>query len=197
MKNIWDERFATPEYIYGTLPNSFFKQFIDTVKSGTLLLPAEGEGRNALYALQKGWNVTAVDYSVEGRNKALKLARSNGFNLNYVVADLAGWDTVLEVDSIALLYAHFPPETRLNIHIKLASMLLPGGKLLIEAFSKHQLQFDSGGPRNSEMLYSAEILGQDFAGLEIEYLEELVIELDEGGFHQGQAAVVRMIANKK
>lgn len=196
MREFWDERFAEPDYIYGIMPNAYFKQFIDSSDSGTLLLPAEGEGRNALYALQREWQVHAVDYSEEGRKKAIKLAKDNAFELKYSVADLAEWDEDVKVDAIALLYAHFPPQLRSTIHSKLINKLKPGGTLVMEAFSKEQMQFNSGGPRNLEMLYSKSMLELDFSTLKIEYIEELEVEIDEGEYHKGKASVIRIIAKK-
>lgn len=196
MRHFWDERYANQEYVYGIMPNAFFKEFIDNSRPGNLLLPAEGEGRNALYALQHGWDVTAVDYSDEGRKKAIKLANDNGYELNYSVADLAEWDEEVEPDAIALLYAHFPPNLRSEIHGKLMAKLKRGGKIVMEAFSPKQLQYNSGGPPNLDLLYSKSILESDFQALKIEYLEELEVKIQEGDYHKGKASVVRMIAKK-
>lgn len=196
MKEFWNERFAEPDYIYGVMPNAYFQQFIDSSDTGTILLPAEGEGRNALYALQSGWQVHAVDYSEEGRKKALKLAKDNDFELKYSVADLAEWNEDVKVDAIALLYAHFPPQLRSAIHSKLISKLKPGGTLVMEAFSREQMQFNSGGPRNLEMLYSKSMLEEDFSTLNVEYIEELNVEINEGEYHKGKASVIRLIAKK-
>jgi len=78
MENLWDSRFKAKEYVYGTLPNVFFKTTIDKYNlKGKILLPAEGEGRNAVYAAQKGMDVYAFDTSIEGKNKAMKLAELN------------------------------------------------------------------------------------------------------------------------
>ena len=63
MKDFWNERYGAPEYAYGTEPNVFFKQELDGLKPGRLLLPAEGEGRNGVYAAEKGWSVSAYDWS--------------------------------------------------------------------------------------------------------------------------------------
>jgi hypothetical protein len=70
----WNERYGADEYVYGKEPNGFLKEFIDNHPPGKILLPAEGEGRNAVYAASKGWEVTAFDFSEEGKKKALKLA---------------------------------------------------------------------------------------------------------------------------
>lgn len=68
----WDQRYRENASVYGLEPNPFFKAFIDKHKSGRLLLPAEGEGRNAIYAAAKGWQVDAFDFSEVSRDKALR-----------------------------------------------------------------------------------------------------------------------------
>ena len=76
MQEFWNKRYAENEMVFGYKPNQFFKLFIDLHISGTLLLPAEGEGRNAVYAAEKGWQVDAFDFSATAKEKALKYAAS-------------------------------------------------------------------------------------------------------------------------
>ena len=91
--DFWDARYEGETYAYGTEPNAYFRQQLDALPPGRLLLLAEGEGRNAVYAAKRGWQVTAVDFSDEGRAKALRLAVAQGVRLDYQVADLTalGW----------------------------------------------------------------------------------------------------------
>ncbi len=84
----WNERFSTDKYIYGKNPNKFFKEQIDKLKPGRLLLLGEGEGRNSVYAAIKGWEVDAVDFSQTAKEKALKLAKKNNVNINYTISNL-------------------------------------------------------------------------------------------------------------
>jgi len=197
MKEFWNERYATKEYAYGKTPNSFLKNFIDNeAQAGSLLLPAEGEGRNAIYAALKGWNVHALDYSESAIKKARILASENHVEINYELADLETWDETLRVDVVACIFAHFNPQTRESIHKKFIDKLNPGGKIVIEAFSKKQLYYESGGPKDYDWLYSEKILRNDFNTLKIQSLQERNIILDEGEFHQGEASIIRMIAQK-
>ena len=51
MIDFWNDRYEKAAYAYGKEPNVFFKSIIDTIDNkGTALFPAEGEGRNAVYA---------------------------------------------------------------------------------------------------------------------------------------------------
>ena len=98
---------------------------------------------------------------------------------------------------MAFIYAHFPPAIRKQIHQKAIHWLKPGGKIIIEAFHPNQLQNNSGGPKELSMLYTEEMIKEDFEGLEIEILQTSQTTLNEGKYHEGRADIVRFIAVKK
>ena len=196
--DFWDARYAEETYAYGTEPNAYFRQRLDALPPGRLLLLAEGEGRNAVYAAQRGWQVTAVDFSDEGRAKALRWAGAQGVHLDYQVADLTalGWLRPGHYDAVGLIYAHLTPADRRAVHAAVAASLAPGGHLIVEAFSPRQLGLPSGGPRTVEMLYEPATLAEDFAGLSILENHALGVVLHEGSFHAGPANVVRLLATR-
>ncbi|PKP53566.1 MAG: SAM-dependent methyltransferase [Bacteroidetes bacterium HGW-Bacteroidetes-1] len=198
MKHFWNERFSSEIYIYGELPNKFFRSQLSLLPKGNILLPGEGEGRNAVWAAANGWQVDAVDYSESGREKALALSAKNNVKLNdYLIEDLTFFEPKkLYYDVIALVFVHLNPVDRPVLHQKLVEALKPGGRIIIEAFTPDQLRFNSGGPRNPDLLYSAEMLAGDFAQLKINLLEESIGFLDEGDNHAGKAALVRLVAEK-
>ena len=194
MSEFWDIRYAPEHYYYGKEPNGFFKGCIDSSQAGIILLPGDGEGRNSVYAASQGWDVFAFDPSKQGMKKALKLAEEKGVGINYEVCDLD--DYVLEAkifDMIALIYVHLYPEERKLHHKGLISALKPGGKLVMEVFSKKQLGNDSGGPKDIELLYDVEELKEDFRTMSIIKAVELSIYHDKSFAHQGQAEVIRFI----
>ncbi|MGN6602658.1 MAG: class I SAM-dependent methyltransferase [Ginsengibacter sp.] len=196
-KEFWNERYSSEDFVYGTAPNEFFKSQIDKLPPGKLLLPAEGEGRNAVYAAKLNWTIDAFDQSEKGKEKCEALARENNVTINYTVSDAL--DIPLEqnkYDLIALVFAHFPSSIRNEIHQKCIAALKPGGMLLLEAFTPKQLQNESGGPKDSDMLYSKEILESDFTALKIQSLDEKEIELKESKQHWGKADVIRLVAVK-
>lgn len=193
--SLWDERYATPQYIYGIEPNRFFRHNLDKLSRGRILLPAEGEGRNAVYAAKAGWEVCAFDSSAVARSKALKLADQNGVNIDYRIMDYEMVDYPNQsFDAIALIYAHSP--IREFVHRRMVELLKPGGVLILEGFSKHQINFASGGPRNTDWLFSTDELKSDFNGLKSINVWEDTIELDEGIGHKGIASVIRMLGYK-
>ena len=196
-KEMWDQRYAESEYVYGTKPNEFFKQELDKLVPGKILLPAEGEGRNAVYAGEKGWVVSAFDQSEEGRKKALRLAAERGVAIEYQIRNL---ETVgypeNHFDAIALVFVHTPAIKRQQIHRNLIRFLKPGGTVILIGFSKEQLQFTSGGPKVESMLFSQEELKEDFSDLHLRSIELLEKKVEEGDFHQGKASVIQMVAIK-
>jgi 2-polyprenyl-3-methyl-5-hydroxy-6-metoxy-1,4-benzoquinol methylase len=191
----WDNRFADAAYAYGTQPNVYFKQQLDAIsKPGRLLLLAEGEGRNAVYAAQQGWKVTAVDFSEKGRTKALALAAEKGVSVEYILANIQSYDMLSDGpwDAIGLIYFHLSTEQRSAIHQKCAQALKPGGALILEAFHLKQIERLSGGPKDLDMLYTQRLLADDFVGLEVLEAMEITTVLQEGEGHKGEAEVVRL-----
>ncbi|MEH0155375.1 methyltransferase domain-containing protein [Limibacter armeniacum] len=198
-KEFWDERFASQEYAYGKQGSQFVKSQLEQLKPGKLLLPAEGEGRNAVTSALQGWEVTAFDISEEGRRKAMLLADDAGVQIEY---ELKGFDTfeaeAESFDAVALVYAHTFPEVRNAYHRKLIGFLKPGGTLILEGFSKEQFGKPSGGPKVLEMLFDEEMLMSDFGDLLTDIRIEKVSQLlDEGTYHQGEASLIRLVGKKR
>jgi hypothetical protein len=196
--NFWDERYSSKEYVYGTEPNQFFKEQIDKFSSpGKLLLPGEGEGRNAVYAAKQGWLVDAFDQSTIAQKKALKLAEEYNVNINYKVVDLIKFTpTTNHYNAAAIIFVHFGHPVRKIFHNKIIESLKPSGKLILELFSKNQLGKNSGGPQNLEMLYSLEDIKNDFKKMKTIFLEEKNVILNEGDKHGGDASVIRYVGEK-
>lgn len=196
MKDFWNQRYASEAYAYGVEPNLYFKEWIDGQTPGTILLPAEGEGRNAVYAASKGWTVHAFDYSESGKKKALALADKHGVSIHFEVADAAVYETNHLFDAVVLIYAHFPPPIRTAFHRKVNSMLKPGGQVVLEAYNKDQLKNNTGGPKNLEMLFDKDMLKAEFQDLQILSLENKTLHIEEGLFHKGVSDVIRLVAKK-
>jgi len=197
MKEKWDERYAQDEYVYGVEPNAFFKEFLADKKPGRILLPADGEGRNAVYAASQGWDVYAFDYSAEGKNKAENLAKLKGVSINYEIVSVEDYHTDMQFDVIGLFYLHLPENLRKPFFTSLKNLLNKQGVLVCEFFSKKQLDNNSGGPPTLKLLYDLEEILPDFEGLQVTYSNEIKDELFEGLLHKGKADLVRIIAKKR
>jgi SAM-dependent methyltransferase len=203
MKEMWDSRYSNEEYAYGTLPNEFFRESLDKYKpTGKILMPAEGEGRNAVFAAKSGLDVTAFDISIEGKNKALKLADQENVTIDYQVGDFYELKLVdVQYDAAALIYAHFPPSLLSKYYRKIAELIKPGGMIMLEGFSKNHIKYQEkypniGGPKTLDFLFSKESIQADFADFEIIQLEEVEVALNEGIYHNGIGSVIRFIGKK-
>jgi hypothetical protein len=199
----WNERYRNEAFAYGDEPNNYLKEQLEKLHVGKILFPAEGEGRNAVYAARLGWTVSAFDISAEGKKKALRLAEMNQVNIDYQVGELQTLNyTPGQFDAIALIYAHFPTEIKSLYHKTLDKYLRKGGYIIFEAFSKRHIDYISrnekvGGPKDIGMLFSIEELKSDFANYEVLELTEKEIELNEGLFHNGLGSVIRFTGRKK
>lgn len=196
MQQFWDQRYAENETVYGNEPNKFFKLFIDQHKPGTLLLPAEGEGRNAVYAASRGWQVDAFDFSQVAREKALDFARGERVVINYELKNIADFKAGKQYDAVGLIFVHLPEVLRKKFHQEVYNSIKPGGFMVLEAFAKEQAQLESGGPRDATLLYDAPSLCNDFPFLHMISCEQKEIFLEEGDYHKGKASVLRMIGQR-
>lgn len=201
MATIWDERYSSEAYQYGTEANDFLQQSVHHLpQSGErkILCLGEGEGRNAVFLAEQGFDVTAVDASEVGLHKAQALAESRGVRMTTQVADLADYDLgTNRWDGIISIFCHLPEALRLNLHQKVVQALKPQGVFILEAYRPEQLQFATGGPPQVELMMTLAGLKEELAELEHRHLCELEREVKEGVLHNGMAAVVQLIAAKE
>ncbi|MCR9013960.1 class I SAM-dependent methyltransferase [Aquiflexum gelatinilyticum] len=198
MNNIfWNDKFLQSPNLYGEHPNEFVKSNIASIVPGKILFPGEGEGRNALYASSLGWRVTAIDQSEIGKKHCLQKADKLGLKIDYYVCDALVY--MLEPESfdvVALVYFHLPEEILAEVYSKFEKALKVAGTLIIEGFGKNQLQYQSGGPKNLDMLYELSSLKSIFKNLKWEIEFDGIIQLNEGIGHVGEAHVIRLVGKK-
>lgn len=198
MKSMWNERYSSEKYIYGTKPNKFFAEQISKLEPGKVLFLGEGEGRNAVHAAKLGWDVHAVDYSEAGKIKALKLAEQENVNLNYMVGDVTKFNfEENNFDAAVIIYLHLNEKDRTIVHKKIIDVLKPNGKIILEVFEKSQIKNNTGGPKNIDLLYSLEDIFEDFQDLDIIKFSNEKIDLNEGDLHNGTASVIQYVGEKK
>ena len=192
---MWDERYATDEYLYGTEANTFLTSVIDRIPPGRVLCLAEGEGRNAVWLAEQGRSVTAVDASPVGLAKARQLAAARGAHIDAVVADLADYPIPADHwDAIVSIFCHIRPDLRLDLHRRSVRGLRPGGVFVLEAYTPAQLRYRTGGPPHEAMLMTLAGLRQELAGLDFVHAVECEREVVEGRLHHGLGAVVQVVA---
>ncbi|MCA3014505.1 MAG: class I SAM-dependent methyltransferase [Myxococcaceae bacterium] len=195
-RDFWNARYAMAGFAYGTEPNDLLREAAPRLQ-GPVLSLGEGEGRNAVFLAGLGLDVTAVDLSAAGLEKARALAAGRGVALTTLEADLADFDLgEARWGAIVSIWCHLPPWARQRVHAGVIRALRPGGRFVLEAYTPRQLAFDTGGPKNEALLYEPDAVRAELAGLTLERCDELQREVLEGDWHRGRSAVLQVLARR-
>ena len=198
--SMWDRRFAETVYAYGKEPNAWLKACIGELApepNPAALFPADGEGRNAVWAATEGWSASVFDLSVEGKKKCKQLAGEHGVSVNYHVDDLVAREFLdSHYGLIACSWFHTPSPIRKKHMPRMLHALAPGGHFVMEGYHKTQLPLTSGGPKSLDLLFDldevlAELTGPLAPPMRIIRASLEETELDESDLHRGVAKVVR------
>ena len=198
--NMWDERYASGEYFFGTRPNAFMVSQHHLLKPGmNCLAVADGEGRNGVWLVQQGLTVLSVDSSAVAASKAATLAQQKGVKLDFEVADMLTWTWgENRFDLVVAIFIQFAsPEQRSGLFANIKKCLKPGGLLLLEGYTPRQLEYGTGGPPVAENMYTEPLLRKEFSDMEIVHLKEYDNEINEGSGHKGMSALIDLVARKK
>lgn len=197
MENQWDKRFKAEDYMYGKKPNEFIKQIVSKLKKGKVLAIAEGEGRNAVFLAEQGFDVTTWDFSKVGLEKTAKLAKERGVEVRAELVDLSTahweeekWDVIINV------FGHFDAETKARTLSGIASALKPGGMFVTEVYSPDQLEYKTGGPQKLEMLYAPQEILEKFSSWKFHHFYFGEVERYEGQLHTGRCHVIQALIEK-
>ncbi len=194
---MWDERYGTSGFFYGTDPNDFLRDEAARLPRGDLLCLGDGEGRNGVWLASRGHRVTSVDLSAVGLAKASRLAAQRGVVIATVAADLATFDLgTARWDAVVSIWCHLPSALRRDVHARVVRALRPGGVVLLEAYRPAQLGRGTGGPPVADMLPDLASLRTEFAGLDELLGREVERDVREGRGHGGNSAVVQFLARK-
>jgi SAM-dependent methyltransferase len=199
-RRFWDERFAAPDYRFGTAPNRFLESQRHRLVDGQRALAlADGEGRNGVWLARQGLDVTSVDISPVGQAKARALAKEAGVTMEIIEADLSTWAWPVSVyDVVAAIFMQFaPPPLRARIFAAMQVALKPGGILILEGYRPKQLDYGTGGPPVAENMYTRELLESAFAAMDILHLAEYDAVIEEGAGHKGMSALIDFVARKR
>ena len=177
---MWNERYASEGYIYGTQPNSFLAENANLL-AGPVLSLGEGEGRNAVFLASLGLDVLGVDGSDVGLEKARALAASMSVMIRAEVADLAFYEpTENFYGSVVSIFCHLPTDIRRRLYPLVERSLKPGGIFLLEAYTKDQLARNTGGPKDPDLLMSRLDLEGAFPNCDVILSNEIEREVNEG-----------------
>ncbi len=193
----WDQRYRSTQYIYGKTANDFLTAHHCRIPMGRVLSLAEGEGRNAVFLAEKGYEVTAVDSSTVGLDKAEQLAADRCVSVEWIHGDLAHFDLGEgRWDGIISIFCHLDPDIRTQLHPRVVHALKPGGILILEAYTPAQLERDTGGPPTVDLMMDKNLLTTEFKGLDFLHLKEVERNIVEGSYHTGPGMVVQVVAMK-
>ncbi|AFL84895.1 Tellurite resistance protein TehB [Belliella baltica DSM 15883] len=196
MKDFWNQKFDKTPLLYGELPNVYFKEKLKELKPEKIFLPGDGEGRNGVYAASLGWRVVALDQSEVAKANALQLADKKQVSIDYLIMDIQEFSCEEQFDTIAMIYFHLPISILKSIHDQLNKCLKKGGNIIIEGFGRRQLDYNSGGPKDKNMLYDLEELKSSFPDFIWKEQFDGILDLKEGKGHDGPAHVIRLFGTK-
>ena len=197
----WDVRFDTDTYIFGTAPADFLVAQQDRLKAAAgqnALAIADGEGRNSVFMAECGLNVTAMDSSEKGLEKARKLASDRKADIDFQLADLKTWDWAEnQWDIVVAIFIQFAdPQFRSEIFSGLKRTVKPGGLILLHGYTPKQVEYGTGGPPTPEVMYTEDLLRDAFGDMQIETLKAYEKVIDEGPGHSGLSALIDLVARK-
>lgn len=164
-----------------------------------VLCVADGEGRNSVWLARQGLQVDAFDVSEVGVAKARALAASQHVQVNFTVSDcdVFAWPQAT-CDGVAAIFVQFAhPALRQRLFQRMRGALRPGGILVLQGYTHKQLEYGTGGPGVASHLYTAAMLREAFAAMDIIELSEYEAELDEGAGHRGRSALIGLVARAR
>jgi len=204
-ESIWGDRYrdAGEAYLFGTAPNRFLAHRAALLANGrTALSVGDGEGRNSVWLAEQGLDVTAVEISAIGIEKARRLALGRQVDVRFMQADMLAPDWPPPemrnaFDWVIGIFIQFVgPAERAQQFSVLKSLVRPGGRILLHGYTPRQIEYKTGGPSAVENLYTEAMLRAAFADWEIEELVAYEDDISEGSGHRGRSALIGLVARK-
>lgn len=195
-QEFWNSKFSRDGYLYGIKANEFISSKTELLTKNTkVLCLGEGEGRNAIFFAKNDFIVTAMDASDIGLSKLHFRSIEENLKIETICLDLNQWQISEKFDAIVASYLHMYKDERENLFNKIENSLYKDGYFIGEFFSTKQINYNSGGPKDLELLYTIEDFENHFKTCKKQITEEIVT-LDEGKGHQGLACVIRVVIQK-
>ena len=179
----WNARYAAADLVWSAEPNRFVEAEAATLAPGRALDLAAGEGRNSIWLAERGWSVTAVDFSPVAIEKAAKLAAARGVAIDTVEADVTAYEPEPgKFDLVLVAYLQTPATDRAAWLGHAVDALAPGGTLVIVGHDRSNLEHGYGGPQDAAVLTTPGELVAALDGLHIEKAElvERVVDTPDG-----------------
>jgi SAM-dependent methyltransferase len=181
----WDNRYKEADLVWSAGPNMWIEQVAVKLAPGRALDLAAGEGRNALWLVERGWRATAVDFSQVALDRAARIAverlGARADCLETVCADLLSYRPEPQAyDLVLLVYLQLVAAERAAVIATAAGAVAPTGRLVVVAHDTDNLRCGYGGPPDPAVLYDAEQVATDLSGsnLTIERADQVVRVVD-------------------
>jgi SAM-dependent methyltransferase len=160
----WDARYAATELVWSAEPNRFLVAEASDLEPGRALDLACGEGRNAIWLAERGWQATAVDFSAV----AVEKGRARNPDVDFRVADVVAFEPgEATYDLVIVFYLHLPWAQMETVLRRAAAAVAPGGTFLLVGHDLRNLTDGHGGPQDAAVLYRAEDVPAALPGLEV------------------------------
>lgn len=199
----WDKKYKDSELLWSADANVWVKDLTQDLPAGTALDIAAGEGRNALWLVARGWEVTAVDFSVVALQRARALADEHlgrdADRLTTLEADVETWvPKVRSYDLVLVAYLHLPEQLRRSVMRAAAEAVASGGTLLVVGHDLENLGSGHGGPQNPEVLYRPSDIVADIepAGLIVDRSETAARSVTDGEGQPAEALDALVVARR-
>jgi SAM-dependent methyltransferase len=180
----WDERYRASDLVWSATPNVWVAEECAALAPGRAIDLAAGEGRNALWLAERGWQVEAVDFSPVGLDRARAMAAERGVALTTTVADVTAPMDLAPADLVVVCYLQLPHEPLARALGGAAGLTAPGGTLVVVAHERDNLERGFGGPPDPAVLPTVDdvVAALDGSGLEIARAEQVVrgVATDDG-----------------
>ncbi len=195
---MWEDRFQTEEYVFGTSPAQFLVDHRDLLQQGQRALSvADGEGRNSVFMAECGLQVTALEFAPSAIVKARKLAAERDVTVDFQHVDVTTHDWPDTYDLVAGIFIQFlGPEAREGLFHDMKRSITPGGLIMLHGYTPEQIGRGTGGPPHAENMYTEAELGRAFAGWDIVENRAYTRDINEGRGHSGISALIDFIARK-
>jgi SAM-dependent methyltransferase len=189
----WDERYAASELVWSSTPNQFVAAELADLGPGRALDLAAGEGRNSLWLADRGWQVTAVDFSLVGLDKGRALQerheRGRDLHVDWVHADALTYEAgPVPFDLAVVAYLQLGPDERRTALRRAFGAVRVGGTFLLVAHDSTNLTEGTGGPQDPDVLCTAEDVLADLDGerFEVVRAERVARTVSPDDEHRGE-----------
>lgn len=170
----WDRRYSATELVWTATPNRFVVAELSGLPAGRALDLAAGEGRNAVWLAEQGWQVTAVDFSTVALAKGRQLAQARGVTVDWVAADLRDYQPAhAAFDLVLVAYLQLRGADLAGVLHRAAGALAPGGTLLVVAHDVANLTDGIGGPQDPAVLCTPDSVAGELSGLAVARAERV------------------------